>query len=113
MEQKVVTFEQEIDRIFDYMVSKNGNALGVPEICMLVVSAMQILRDYRNFSGLQKKQILVRAVKKLVEASNVENKEFLQVFVDQNLPFLIDTFFWISVHKVKFKDIKSCSCIGL
>ena len=98
-------FHAAYNTIKDMIVGKQFN---VAQFTILVPLAMQALSDVQSMSGDQKKDMIVRIFRYIVEELDFETinqKRLAQNFVSNDLAVLIDTAYAASKGKFEFKPV--------
>ena len=84
-----------------------GQQFNVRQFTIMVPLAMQTLSDVKTMDGLQKKDLIVKVFKYLIEDLTFETPEqqdLARHFVDNDLEVLIDTAYQASKGKYQFAD---------
>ena len=84
-----------------------GQQFNIRQFTIMVPLAMQTLSDVRTMDGLQKKDLVVKVFKYLIEELTFESPEqqnLARHFVDNDLETLIDTAYQASRGKFSFSD---------
>ena len=87
----------------------NDRVINRENIVSIIVVMMQIIEDYKNLSGYEKKQTIINVLLNYVENTVSDRVEKAQIlsFIKFTVPSLIDTI--ISVDK-KELEIKTKNC---
>jgi len=84
-----------------------GRQFNVQQFTVLVPLAMQLLADVKSLTGPEKKAMLIKVFRYLVEDlefEDIDQERLAQHFVENDLEVLIDTAYSASKGKFKFKD---------
>ena len=84
-----------------------GKQFSVQQFTILVPLAMQLLSDIKSLTGPQKKAMLIKVFRYLVEElefEDIDQERLSQHFVENDLEVLIDTAYAASKGKFQFKD---------
>jgi hypothetical protein len=96
----------------------HGGKLTTSNVVVVVINLMRLVEKYSELKGHQKKQVILEAVKMLINDSNdnVEDNEQLIMLVNMTLPSVIDVIISIDRKKIKIKIKKAwkfmLSCCG-
>lgn len=110
--------ERRINHIFG-IVAKNfiGRKISVPEIVTMAEIAMELVEEYDDLSGPQKKAITIAVLIKIVDETDIVPAEYEEAalnFIETTLPIVIDTVVGAFNQVIKLKNHGSnttkCSC---
>lgn len=88
----------------------------IEDIAVVVYTAMEFMKLYKELHGLSKRQIVVEALKQIVDRQSrlgQSAKGALLLAIDTIAPPIIDMIYRASVEGIKFNPKNSSCCISL
>jgi hypothetical protein len=102
-----------LNQLFNYIKSIHGDKITPSNIILISSELIQIVEKYKNFTGTQKKMLVINTIKKIVneQVNTPDEKNAINVVIDSTLPNVIDGFISAINGVMKFtKDKKSKLC---
>jgi hypothetical protein len=107
----------QFDMLYDAVLETiKIKSVDVSDLVIVATSAMQIVQQYPNLNGADKKRLVVDIMTKLVNDSGLvpaEQREAALIFLQHTLPNMIEVVINAYQHKIKLKKVgQGCICIS-
>lgn len=110
--EEVVYPSEAVERLYEELkkIIGKGN-INSSNIVTILISLMQIVEKYQDVSGIQKKAIILKALKLVIndQVTNEEEAKALNLLVEVTLPTVIDTLVSVDKKEIQIKIKKGCS----
>ena len=97
----------ELSELINYLKTKiryrHGSELEIGDVMFLITKGMSMLKKYKTLSGVEKKAVVIRAVQQTIKDVGTVPPH-VEAFVDTALPPLIDAFYQVAKHRIRFKS---------
>lgn len=101
-----------IDKLYTEIMSViEKNKIEITDIVGITINMMQIVDKYKNINGVQKKNLILYILGKLID-DKIDDEQLvnnLKLIVNMTMPFVIDTFISIDKRQLVIKMKKRCS----
>lgn len=110
LKKKKNNFDKCFEQLLDHIQEED---ITFSNIINIITKSVEITENFTSASGLEKKNLTVRMVKKAITEfeKNLENRKALLDFVDTIGPSMIDTIIYVSKGKLAVNLKKTCKII--